>query len=359
MNIAFFISSHGFGHAARACAVMQKLWNALEVNIFIFTTTPEWFFRNSLNFPFIYIYEKTDVGLIQSSPFEEDLDKTIIALNQFYPIKKERLENLKRFLGKENISLIFSDISPLGIVLGEEIGIPTVLIENFTWDWIYEYYVEQNPKFVRYIDYLKKINQLVSVHISCEPYCINYSEAIKVSPIFREPKINAHSIRRQLNIGDDKDLVLITMGGIPIENTIHVNPKKFSNSIFLFPVNSYHDIESNGNIIYLPHNHGYFHPDLVNACDLVVGKLGYSTIAEAYSMDKPFLFIGRKNFRESVVLQRFVQENMISEMIDLDTIFSDESLSRMKSLIKDNKNKKVQTNGADEVVKIIIDKFFD
>jgi hypothetical protein len=47
-RIAYFVSPHGFGHAARAAAVMEALSEIdTGVQFEIFTTVPFWFFRDS------------------------------------------------------------------------------------------------------------------------------------------------------------------------------------------------------------------------------------------------------------------------------------------------------------------------
>ena len=43
-----------------------------------------------------------------------------------------------------------------------------------------------------------------------------------------------------------------------------------------------------GNLHFLPFESDFFHPDLVHAADLVVGKAGYSMIAEVWAAGVPF-----------------------------------------------------------------------
>ena len=48
-RLAYFVSPHGFGHAARACAVMQAMRAVWPRVVFeVFTLVPEWFFAESL-----------------------------------------------------------------------------------------------------------------------------------------------------------------------------------------------------------------------------------------------------------------------------------------------------------------------
>ena len=64
-----------------------------------------------------------------------------------------------------------------------------------------------------------------------------------------------------------------------------------------------------GNVWLLPHRSGFFHPDLVQAADAVVGKIGYSTLAETCRARIPYGFVPRAGFRESAVLGRWLIRN--------------------------------------------------
>ncbi|MFL2913724.1 MAG: hypothetical protein ACJZ64_03700, partial [Opitutales bacterium] len=70
-----------------------------------------------------------------------------------------------------NPDFILCDISPLGIKLGKQLKIPTVLIENFTWDWIYQTYVDAEPKFLPIIENLKEIFSYPDLRIQTNPIC--------------------------------------------------------------------------------------------------------------------------------------------------------------------------------------------
>ncbi len=49
-RIAYFISPHGFGHAARAAAVMEATYEMdPAIRFEIFTQVPRWFFHDSLS----------------------------------------------------------------------------------------------------------------------------------------------------------------------------------------------------------------------------------------------------------------------------------------------------------------------
>jgi hypothetical protein len=64
------------------------------------------------------------------------------------------------------------------------------------------------------------------------------------------------------------------------------------------------------NLVLLPHHSSIYHPDLVGACDAVVGKLGYSTVAEVFRAGIPLGYVLRDGFPESPWLASFVAGSM-------------------------------------------------
>jgi len=356
-NIAFFISEHGFGHASRASAIMNKLFKYPEIKISIFSKVPKWFFETSLTGGFQYFGMQTDVGLVQMDPFTEDLEKTLGELKSFFPISNQLLDSICGLLKDLKVDFVISDISPLGIEAAGKTQIESMLIENFTWDWIYEPYLSKYPKFSVFIDYLKSIYLKADYHFQTVPICSRDTNFRLTGPIFREKRLLKEEIRNNLGVPVLSKMVLITMGGIPFNsNLIKFNYQK-NDLLFVVPGMNVASITIIGNNIFLPHNHGFFHPDLVHASDLVVGKVGYSTIAEVYSAQIPFLYVPRKEFRESMFLEKFIDQEMVSAQIELENIMDGSLNSQIFELLKTPVKLRSILNGADEIANFLIQKY--
>lgn len=353
-KIAYFISSHGFGHAARASAVMNELNKLGKYQFVIFSEVPIWFFQETLKFLFDYKIYKTDVGLIQNDPFNEDLKETIKALEKIFPVASDELLELSKILFKLKIDLVICDISPIGILAANSASIPSLLIENFTWDWIYKPYQEQFPEFTRFSNYLQEIFNKSSFHLQTEPICNRRKKYPLINPIFREPTKKRTQVRNELGVGQNELLVLITMGGIPFIIPDSLSFTGYKNLKIVIPGANVKNETVFENILFLPHHHHYFHPNLVHASDIVIGKIGYSTIAETFSADLPFLFISRKGFRESFYLEEFVKKRMIGKEIKHNFLDNDDWLSVAMEIYQRSKEKSQIINGAKEASNFIM-----
>ena len=358
MKIAYFVTPHGFGHASRACAVMsaiQRIEN--RINFDIFTTIPEWFFQDSLEHDsFTYNPFTVDVGLIQQSPLVINLPQTITQLNQFIPFTPGKSRDVIDRMNGNQTKWIFSDISPLGIYLADQLQIPSILIENFTWDWIYQEYSEIERGFVEPIRYYSQIFQLPDYHIQTQPLCNPTIQPSLISdPVSREPRQSRKQIRKRLGIMEADHMVLVTMGGIRTDFSFLNNRVTARNMYFVVP-----GMEANNgladNVITLPHHSDFYHPDLINACDIVIGKVGYSTLAEVYHASKPFGYIPRSTFRESPILEQFIREEMKSIKIPESDLYRENWVDVIIPLFDVDQNTERKDNGAVQIANFFLKK---
>ena len=151
----------------------------------IFTTVPQWFFAQSLEGPFTYETLLTDIGFIQKTPLLVDLRKTVHRLNAFYPLDRSRVRSLADKVRRKGCQMVVCDIAPLGIAVAREAGIPSVLIENFTWDWIYEGYLEEAPQMEGHILYLRDLFEAADFHVQTVPLCSRKNADLTTLPIGR------------------------------------------------------------------------------------------------------------------------------------------------------------------------------
>jgi len=315
-SIAYFISPHGFGHAARACAVMDSVHRLNgEMEFQVYAKTPRWFFEDSLSGPWKYHPLLADIGFVQRSPLEIDLPETLSRLDRFYPPDPMLVKDIARAVSKQRCGLVVCDIAPIGIEVARAAGIPSVLIENFTWDWLYEYYEERAPGLDRHCRQLRKLFAAADFHVQTEPICRRVNADLTTGPANRRTKRSRSEVRKRLAISDREKMVLLTMGGIRDRNPSLGFLRELPGIRFIVPGGASRAARQRGSLTLLPQRSEYFHPDLVAASDAVVGKVGYSTLAETYAAGVPFGYVMRGDFRESPVLVAFVQDNMKGMLI--------------------------------------------
>jgi len=354
-RIAYFISPHGFGHAARAAAVMEFLSEIdTGIQFEIFTTVPAWFFQDSVSAPYAYHHLVTDIGLVQKNAFQADLEDTLCALNDFFPPAPSLIAKIAETVKALNCVLIICEIAPMGILVAKEAGLPSILVENFTWDWIYQQYTVSNSRINRHIDYLQPIFNAVDYHIQTEPVCNRNSADLITAPVSRKLRTTGGEIRERLGLPEDDKMVLITTGGIPQSYGFLEKLNKLRNITFVMP-GAGPEIKIIDNSIILPRRSDFYHPDLINAAHAVIGKVGYSTLAEIYHGGVPFGYVVRSNFRESESMVQFIQRQMPGIAVSESEFFNGNWIAKLPDLLDLAPVKRNITNGADQIGRFIED----
>ena len=326
-----------------------------EIRFEVFTTIPEWFFKKSLSAEIGYHYLEADIGLVQVSPFHEDIPATLKQLKRFVPFDSRVLSTTADTLKQLRCAVVLCDIAPMGLVVAKEAGISSVLIENFTWDWIYSDYQFESKQFKPYIDYMKKYFSLATYHIKTKPFCQNANPDLTVAPVSRKPRSLPSTVRTRLGLGKKVKIVLLTMGGISDKSDYADGLADYSDIHFLIPGEN-HQFVQRRNITFLPFQSDFFHPDLVYAADAVIGKVGYSTVAEVYQAGKPFGYVSRPTFRESSVLEAFILDNLAGFSISNEELNNGNWLKTIDTLIGMPIAVQRRENGADAIAEFVLER---
>jgi len=355
-RVAYVVSAHGFGHAARSCAVMDAMAQMREdLRFEILTTVPEWFFTQSLAAEHCVHRHETDVGLVQLTSLEEDLEATVERLDRLLGPPATALEALMSRLRTQRCDAVVCDVSPLGLVAANELQLPSVLVENFTWDWIYRGYAHPPAKLLRHADTLGAMFLLADLRIQTDPVCARSEDAHLVAPISRTPRMPGADLRARLGVPERADLVLLTMGGIRWEYHSLGALSGARSTWFVVPGGD-DAPHRNGNLLRLPFRSDYYHPDLVNAADLVVGKLGYSTVAEAYHANAALAYVARPHFPESEVLERFALSRMGAAPVAQDDFNSGRWLADLDKMLGAVRRSGPRENGAEPAARLILER---
>lgn len=349
IEIACFITPHGFGHATRMTAVLEALQKRIpDVHPHLFTTVPVSLFAETLD-TFSYHPLSCDIGLVQKDGLHADIPATIKQLQEFLPFDTSLVNELAEKI--KGYHMVLCDIAPLGLAVATRAGIKSVLIENFTWDWIYEAYLPQYPELQTAISYFVSQYQQADIHIRCQPFCGVTQGDLECGPIFRRIRSERSKVRSKLQC-KNKKIVLITMGGVDLELPF-IHQLSSSSETFFILTGQKETRQLGENSLLLARDSGFYHPDLINSVDLVICKSGYSTVAECAQAGVPVVTVGRARFPESKVLEEFSISFLNGHTIEQNEFLSGSWLKNLDKLFSSNQKSKPMRNGADAVAKYL------
>ena len=357
-RVAYVVSPHGFGHAARACAVMAEMRRIRStIHFEVFTEVPRWFFAESLPRCFSYHHLVSDVGLVQISPLLEDPQATVDRLDEMWR-DGTRAEDLAARLRELDCSVVVVDVSPLGLAAANAVSLPTVLVENFTWDWIYARHPDAPPTLREHGRRMAGLFTSAALRIQTDPICEYSPTALRVPPVARAPHDGKTTTRKKLGVPADDTMIVVSMGGVPWDYGAFSRLERSDGPWIVVPGGSAgRKARRRGRLVLLPFHAEIYHPDLVEASDVVVSKLGYSTVAETYRSGAALAYVARPRFPESPVLARWVDEHMGAAEISEEALQDGSWLETAKILLASPRGKPAGPDGAVQAAESILERF--
>ena len=304
-TLACFVSSHGFGHATRTSAVLEALRRRdPALGLHVFTEVPAEVFDGPVPGGVVWHRAWTDVGLVQASPFEEDLAATVAALEQHVPFRDAEVLPLVQAVRAAGAQAVLCDVSPLGLSVARAAGLPSILLENFTWDWIYRGYLHREPRLGPLADLLESELKNVTLHLHTGPAPVEHPGMKRLGMLSRRPRATRAEVRARLGLTEREKVVLFTLGGISWSLT--AGARLPEGVTLLVPAPGERQDGPAGPVRTL--GPSWFHPDLIAAADAVIAKVGYSTVAEVLRAGVPLGYLPRPGFRESPLLEALVEQ---------------------------------------------------
>lgn len=335
-KIVFYISNHGFGHASRNIPLIKGLLNLdSDLKIIVKTGSEQLkFMKQSLkNYAskIAFYEENTDVGLILKKG-KLEIDKKALEkelLNYILNWDKKIINELD-FLNANSVDLVVSDIVPWIFKSCKQANIKSIFISNFTWIEIYKEYFNEYI-YDKYLDcykladkaflyslYNEELKKYFKVIEEIGLCCREFNEMIvnKIKNVYKGPKVFV-SVGRSVNLEEEIDVNalpyhFICTGGIKLKGE---------------------------NVTYLPLDIDDTQ-DYIKACDYIITKAGWGTIAEAICAKKPMAIIRRDFIAEDRITKEKVENLGLGISIDYNDLKSKNIVNLFSVLKRLNSNYK-------------------
>lgn len=309
LQLAFYISGHGFGHASRQIAIVNALHRRRpDISFLLRTEVPRRLLDRTLTPPFDLDAGPCDTGIVQIDALRLDARATIAKARDFYGRGFDaRVDAEADRLRAHGIRLVIADAPPLACAAAARVGIPAIVVANFTWDWIYEDYREHLGSAP---DLLPTIREAYAgareawrlpMHGGFETF-----DRIRDTPfVARHARHARGETRGRLELPMDARLVLCSFGGYDVEG-IDFAALDTRGDWHVVSTTNDSSAASVGRVLTVRESRIYDealrYEDLVCACDVVVSKPGYGIISECIANGTALVYTDRDRFAEYPVL---------------------------------------------------------
>jgi len=316
-SIAFYISGHGFGHASRQVEIVNRLAaRRPDLRILIRTAAARWLLDRTVMPAFDLDARPVDTGVAQIDSLHLDEAKTIADAREFYATLEARADEEARQLVEHDVAFVVSDAPPLACAAAARAGIPSVVVSNFTWDWIYEGYdtgegYEGNERS-RVIQTIRNAYARADAawRLPMHGGFAGFKAIVDVPFVARHATQAREETRRRLGLPSNRRLVLPTFGGYGV-NGLDLKALDLGDR--------WHVARVADQAIY---DAGLRYEDLIRAVDVVITKPGYGTLSECIANDTAVVYTSRGRFAEYDVLVREMPKYLRCAYLDNESLLA-------------------------------------
>ncbi|MBU0677354.1 MAG: hypothetical protein KJ626_04485 [Verrucomicrobia bacterium] len=307
-GLAYYVTAHGYGHGVRSADILRTFCAEYpNVPVTVVTDLPADFLRSRLkNVPVRLREGSFDVGMVQLDSVRVDVPATLEKVRELHGRRETLIAQEVEFLQLQDIGLVVCDIPAIPLAAAKRAGVPCIAVGNFSWDWIYEEFVETDGKWREQVELLKhdyaSADLLLKLPFSAEMSAFARSEPV---PMLSSPGCAKREEIARLYAADvDRRWVLISFTSLEwsadaIKNVCAIEACEFFSVLPLaWPESRIHAVDRR--------QISFF--DLMASVDVLVSKPGYGLISECIANGKPLIYVDRTNFREYAVLERAVRK---------------------------------------------------
>ena len=330
-RILYAVTGHGFGHATRALVIARLLKQRYpQIHVALSSAVDADAIRRfvpDFDRHFDLRHHDYEPGLIQKNCFEVDQAATrerYLALNRQLP---DRIDRETRYLERGKFDAVISDVAAIPLAAAARLGLPSVVIGNFTWDWMLEPLLDDCTELSNYHSSLREDYGSAALYLRLPFHATEHPfRQVEDAPLVgRQSALAREEILSRAGIADDRErpLVLVAVGGWSSAGLSDITIDGCSDYRFLvagdIPVTS-----RQAELYRLPFSlgGGLKFPDLVRIADIGVVKPGYGTCSEFVLNRGAMVGIERRNMREAEVMDHAVSEYIPFSHLSLENFLS-------------------------------------
>lgn len=364
--LGFYISGHGYGHASRQIEIINACARRIaDARIFIRSSASRRLFDRTVRAPFELDDRPCDTGVVQIDSLRLDEAETIRRAAEFYRTLDDRARDEAALLSARGVRFIVSDAPPLGCAAAALAGIPSVVISNFTWDWIYEGYEggEGYEGDFGFVDAIRRAYRQADAawRLPMHGGFETLKTILDVPFVARHARCSREHTRATLGLPLDRRLALSSFSvygadGIDfdrLDTTAHWDVVVTGNE---------HGTPTSAGVRFVHeptlYAAGLRYEDLVAACDAVVTKPGYGIISECVANGTPIVYTSRGRFVEYDVLVREMPRYLRCAYLDQESLFAGRWKAALESALSAAPPpERPRTDGAEVVAGMIANRF--
>ena len=354
-NIAYYITPHGFGHAVRSLEIIRCLLiSDSDVQVTLVSDIPEFLVVQNIGRPLPCRRRRLDFGLVQLDSIRFDLGSTLSALTDLRAEADQIVDEESEFLKNRRIDLVVADIPFLPFRAARRCDIPSLGVANFTWDWIYSSYADQDPKWPEIVQWIAEDYGLCDLLLRLPMHggCSACPRHLDVPLVARHSRRPPEETRRILGLDPWQPAYLLAFATLDLDDAALRAVETIPDAVILFK----HPLDyrlSNG-LCLDPFALSY--PDVIASCDAVITKPGYGIVSDCLAHGTPMIYTDRGEFPELPILVDAMRQHLPVAFLSPQDLYSGRWHGAISEIRRcERRPVTLETDGAEVCARIILE----
>ncbi len=346
INIAYYITPHGFGHAVRSLEIIKELIsNDHGAEVLLVSNIPEFLVEQNVGKALPYRRRRLDIGLVQRDSLQFDLQASLEALEKLRSDRDALIAEEVHFLKEERADLVVCDIPFLPFFAAAKIGIPSAGVSNFTWDWIYSAYAATDERWGSIISWIREGYAKCGLFLQLPMHgdCSACPSIRDVPLVARHATRKPEEVRQILKCPPESKLYLISFADLDLDEEAQASVERIKDAVFLYKHPLRYNLSNGISLDDLDLSYA----DVVAAVDAVITKPGYGIVSDCLAHGVPMIYTDRGHFPEYAFLVAEIERSLTSVYIKSEEIYSgawEEAIGKIGALPR--RAPDIRTDGA-------------
>ncbi len=284
------------------------------------TDLPETFLRNRLSgIPFVVRPAVFDVGMVQLDSVRVDVPETLRRAMDLVLHRSELLDRETAFLRAQDAGLVVCDIPSIPLEAAEQVGIPRLAVGNFSWNWIYSAFADQDTRWREVMQVFEegyaKSDLLLRLPFAEEMTAFPRQRDI---PIVAEPgTARRDALAALTGAPTDRRWVLLSFSSLDWDEEALREVEAMEEYAFF----TVRPLEWKRKNLFPVDRERMPFSDVIASVDIVVTKPGFGVLSECVVNRKPMVYVDRTDFLEYPILEEAVQRYLQHQHIPAEQLY--------------------------------------
>lgn len=350
-HVLLALSPHGFGHGAMTAPIIERLRRLVPgLRLTIVTRLPRSWLEGRYEAPFVHVEAGREFGMAMRSATEVLVEESATAYVALHADLDGAIAEEAAVIAAAAPDLVLANIPYTTLAAAARLGVPAIGLSSLTWLGVYETYCGNRPEAAEIIAQMHAAYASAQAILRLIPAMpmTELPNVRDIGPVARLGRERRADLRRHLGVGEGTRVGLVAFGGVEAGIDFDAWPRHDG---WLW-ISGQNQAGARPDVV-LSRTLPFSFNDLMRSVDLLVGKPGYGTVAEAGCIGLPVVFARRDGWPEEPHLSNWLKRHARMVMLPAAQVLAGDIATAIAEVLAQPARPPAVASGIDEAAGLI------